>query len=245
MSGQISLVDDGAEARERTYRAHDADFTPTPVARQLMTFLRDTMDFTPERHLDPCSGAGVFSMVAREVFPHVSSVAIEVRPEEREHVKRNADVGMVGDALALLDAPRGFSRSFGLVASNPAFSLLPELLPRVLRHTRRLGLVAFLGLNSLSQRGKESCKLFQRYPPRWQLRILGPIDFRGGQINPKSGKPYGADPRSYSYWIWRADGEGGSISMRHHLGGWRTIDLPWLPSSDRKWRGTRPGTETA
>lgn len=236
--GQLELDVALGALDPRRLRAAEADFTPTPVVEQLFIELREWLP-GHFRMLDPCAGAGVFSRVAGRFHPGIETTAIEIRGEELGLLQRNATHAVIGDCIEWLEASR-YQPFFELVATNPAFSLIPALLPSALSVTRRHGLVAFLGLDELGQRGREMLELWERFPPIWQLRIAGTLRFRTGE-NPDTGKPYTTDTRSYSWWVWRADGEGGSVpgvSAPY----WLAKTLPLLPPAHRRWR-VRPGTE--
>lgn len=254
MTEQVALgLEDGAvpASFERRLRLHGADFTPRAVAAQALHRLLSSSR-PPRRVLDICAGAGVYSSEAkaiaraRGVDLHVT--AIELREEERRFLEHNADVAIIGDwSLATELEP------FDLIVGNPAFPIWPLALPQLLRCLTPAGLICALFHNGLGQRaaaegeGGESFELLDEYPPFAQWRIRGPISFRGkAQINPKTGKPYGADVRDYSHWLWSQypfNGLRPDLRLTGGSGlGWITCDLPRLPSASLRW-DVRPGTE--
>lgn len=240
---QIELVPDTDRIAPERLREHEADFTPRSVVRQGLRAIETHLGMSPDRMLDPSAGAGVFGMEAHSLWPDCYVVGIEPRDEESEHLSRNYNEYAIAtfDAKCVRGPLLRDVEPFDLVGTNPPFSLLPEFLPLALAVTRACGIVAFLGLNECGIRGEVGRDLWKRYPPCMQFRIAGTIKFRNG-VNPETGKPYTADMRSYSWWLWRADGRGGSIGGSHC--GWVTRDMPILSPAARQWK-LRPGTEGA
>jgi hypothetical protein len=131
-------------AQEQRYREHEADFTPRLVARPLVAvtmpravgrYLLNVPDGSrPLRVLGICSGPGVFESevlrwcVAQGINVHIT--AVEIRPEEREHLRRHAHEIVIGDwheGLGMVRDGDGWvwgatSPAFDLVIGNPAFS---------------------------------------------------------------------------------------------------------------------------
>lgn len=242
MTEQASFnVEDGAED-DSEFRERSADFTPYPVIRQGMEWVRSRYGLEDGlHHVDQCAGAGSFSVVSKEVFGGTSD-GYEIRASEREHLVRNCGRYGIGNVL-----DHDLGRRACLFATNPAFPILEELLRQALESAKLGAVVMYLGLSDWGQRGEELSALWHEFPPHAQARISGAISFRGKQINPKTitkkcpqGKPFGSDMRSYSWWVWIADGEGGCRSN----GSWVCSTLPRLLGPDRKWK-VRPGTETA
>ena len=106
-----------------------------------------------------------------------------------------------------------------------------------------------LGLNELGTRGEASRDLWKRCPPLYQWRIGGTLKFRVGK-NPKTGKPWGADMRSYSWWVWqlvdgefvRADDREDEEQDEDRPPVWLAEDLPTLTAGERQWK-IKPGRE--
>ena len=251
MTEQTSLnVDDGAED-DSDFRDHEHDATPMPIIRQGLQALATAYPHLPGAsfvHVDQCAGAGAFSIASKDIF-RGRSHAFEIRESERVNLSRNADTSVIGD-VRIVEKFEGSSVS--LWATNPAFSLLADLLEQALANSTARTFVLYLGLSEWGQRGVDAAALFHRFPPIEQFRIQGALGFRGLQINPKSitkacpeGKPYGTDLRSYSWWLWRADGLGGSRwgGERGGVPTWSCSTLPRLEARERKWK-TRPGTVT-
>lgn len=228
--------DDGGPDLERL-REFDADFTPTPVVRQVLLHLRDEMGLRPRTMLDPCAGGGVFGMVAREVWPHCLRVAIEPREEELDNLLNHYDFVRRGGVESLeTEHVVGWTEGIGfdLIVTNPAFSLWPGIVDDLVPNLSRFGHLVLLGLCDVLLRGEAGLEVATRRPPSNELPIPGAIGFRGPGINPKNGKPWGTDQRSYSWWDWRK-----------HDGlqpCWLRDPLPRLPSADRRWT-VKPGTE--
>lgn len=208
----------------------DTGLTPTPVVRQGLEWLRDGYGLRPKTMLDPSAGYGVFGMVAREVWPEVDSFGLEPHWGASQDVARNYSRGVIctlegwqgTDSLA---APR----QYDLIATNPPFSIVHEWIPKLRRLLTPDGALCLLLPNGYGQRGEEKAEIFERDIPFRQLRISGPIEFKG--------PTQGADQRDYSWWMW-------NHANRFQSPEWSCTQLPRLPSTDRKWL-TAPGTENA
>lgn len=222
-------------------REFEVDCTPGPVVRQGFETLVDVFVPVPRlRVLDLCAGSGVFGQQARRVLDRPHLTAVEIRPEERPNLERWYDDVRIGD---LRSVELG---EFDLVVGNPAFTLWVPALENAVGALAPQGVVMLLGLNELGSRGSESRGAWNRWVPAWQWRIAGTIGFRGPGLNPKTGKPWGCDSRSYSWWVWqrphgwampRAAAQMGKIAAA-----WRAMDLALLSAAERSW-STRPGTE--
>lgn len=243
---------------EERLREFEVDCTPGPIVRQGFETLVEllypwTLEVLPPRSqplrvLDLCAGSGVFGQQARHVLRGASGLhltAVEIRPEEQPNLERWYDVVKIADVRTVeLD-------TYDLVVGNPAFTFWPVVLKRAVEALAPGALAMLFGLNELGTRGSESRSAWQQWVPAWQWRIGGTIGFRGPGMNPKTGKPWGCDQRSYSWWLWERpyqrampasaaemQARGQSIPF------WRAMDLAPLSASERSWV-VRPGTEKA
>lgn len=231
----------GGIAEDRL-REFEVDCTPGPIVRQGF----ETFDevYTPPaglRVLDLCAGSGVFGQQARRVLSRPHLTAVEVRPEERANLERWYDVVTIADVRTV-----ELGAAFDLVVGNPAFTIWPDVLGRAVEALAPSGAVMLLGLNELGTRGSASREVWLRWVPTWQWRIGGTIGFRGPGLNPKTGKPWGCDQRSYSWWSWRRPLGWAMPRSASQLGkitaSWRALDLAPLSAAERSWV-QRPGTE--
>lgn len=216
-----------AEARLREF---DADHTPRGVVRQgllaLLGGLPRRMRKQPIRVLDIGAGYGVYGSVWRELRPNVRDVliAIEAREECVEDLRANgydeiviARFQDVGSDIGDVDVSIG----------NPPFSEWTDAVDFALA----AGELAFFLGSSAWGHAQEGWP----HTPEHQYRVSGRVKFRGpDQLNPKTGKPYGADMRDVSHWEWSRHVRG------HDL--WLCHQLPPLPPEDRTWT-VLPGTE--
>ena len=239
-------------------REHEVDRTPPAVVLQGLNRLcghywHDLAwaggDDNPVHVLDPCAGSGVFAQQFRRsawVHGGVSEFVIEGverRAEEADYLDRHHACFVIADViefLGLLPDGKGME-GIHLAVGNPAFSLFtpkegPSLIDALMPKMAPGGVIMMLGLNDLGSRGSASRELFQRHPPVRQMRIGGTLKFRNG-LNPKNGKPYGCDTRSYSWWVWQR------MEYRSD-NSWTTEDLPCLSAAERQWK-TLPGREEA
>lgn len=249
-------------------REHEADFTPLGVVRQFLPWLDDHArgGFQLDRvrtFLDLTAGAGAYGQVARELLPNVEQlVAIECRPEELPHLERHYTEVVIDDVLATLRRFAGEGRRFDLIATNPPFTLLADLVPlafelleRGARLDQRNGHLALLCRTQVFQGERYwtapdgSPGFLRRWCPYAQVRVGGRVKFRSG-ANPKTGKPYGADSCDYSHLVWDRWGLEWLHGQLEHddeaanTPQWETHQLPPLPAEDRAWT-IRPGTEEA
>ena len=203
--------------------------TSTPVVRQIIERIAIARkNNPPKRILDPSAGEGVFGMVCREFWPEADITGIEPRDDlwpapqyydmwwRRTFEECGAGIGQ-----------------YDLICTNPPFPLCLAWVKRIFDEGMLTagGELLFLQLNELGQRGQANNELWLQYPPIFQSRISGAINFKGKG----TGKKSTSDMRNYSWWLWR--------NAPRRSPGWACIDLPRLPSSDRTWV-VPPGTET-
>jgi hypothetical protein len=226
---------------EDRLREFEVDCTPGPIVRQgFETFVEAFSPPAGLRVLDLCAGSGVFGQQARSVLDRPHLTAVEIRPEERPNLERWYDVVRIADVRTVELG------EFDLVVGNPAFTLWVPVLERAVGALAPLGVAMLLGLNELGTRGSVSRGAWERWVPAWQWRIAGTIGFRGPGLNPKTGKPWGCDQRSYSWWSWRRP-QGwamprAAVQMGRLAAAWSTMDLALLSAAERSWV-QRPGTE--
>lgn len=230
MTGQQDLIED--DSPHDRYRDHEADFTPAPLVSQLFGWIASRTDLRVRKFLDMSAGAGVFGREAKRTWPNSYRVAVEPRIEEHDHLEHNCNEVFPCTFDTAMRSPRFKDHRFDLAATNPPFTLALDFVRKVMA-ANPPGMLALLQLDDFGQRSDGGVKVFGEFCPWVQLRIPGAIKFRTG-INPKSEKPYTADLRSYSWWIWTPT----TIDSKM----WVTENLPRLPACDRQWK-VRPGTE--
>lgn len=226
---------------EERLRAFEVDCTPGAIVRQgFEMFVEAYCPPAGLRVLDLCAGSGVFGQQARRVLDRPHLTAVEIRPEERPNLERWYDQVLIGDVRTIELG------QFDLVVGNPAFTIWVTVLERSVEALAPLGATMLLGLNELGTRGSVSREAWLRWVPTWQWRIGGTIGFRGPGLNPKTGKPWGCDQRSYSWWSWRRPQGWAMPRSATQLGrlaaSWRALDLAPLSAPERSWI-QRPGTE--
>jgi len=218
----------------------DADFTPSGVVLQQMLNLRHNVmwPYRPDPTiLDPSAGTGVMGRCARMIWPEATIVGVEIREEEAMKLEDRYDELIVG-AFQEVDLAKLVKRFglFDIIVTNPPFGQWEDYWKIVLELVAENGCVSLLGLDSWGQRSESGYDLFEQSPPTSQYRVTGTINYRGGALNPKNGKPYGVDMRDYSWWTTKHDGL--------HRRGWHAENLPRLQSELRRWRlPTYPGCE--
>ena len=257
---QIDMLPANAPDPERD-RAYEVDRTPRGLVRAALeahlsargaSYSRTVCvaghlvwhaDDGPLRVLDVCAGSGVWASEMRAWCERhgipVEITALELRPEEREHLERVADEVIIGDALDMLDDDHYFGAyRWHIVIGNPAFSLLAMGKPKAGEQERRsllpvlLDLARAVVLLSTSQaftRSEAAARWLHDHPPALELRIAQGVRFRATS---------GTDTGSYSVTSWVP-------YQRHTLPGeaWPCRVLV-LPASARSWR-VPPGREVA
>lgn len=227
---QVTLIDDGHAAQLERERDFEVDYTPGPVVRQGLTWLANYCaadGHQPMTMLDPCAGAGVFGQQATRVFgTDIYSLGIEPREEERENIVRNYSLfaTMTAEAYAMR-----FGQRPDITATNPPFSLWPEILRLYLPRSRWVMLYGTISWGC-SDAGAE---IFRNTPPFACARVVGRVHHRGPGLNPETGKPWGADQRDVCWWLFRH-------GNTHPA--WATENLAPLPADERRWI-VKPGTE--
>lgn len=234
------------EHNEARMRSFNVDRTPLPVIRQGVPWaLRHHQWSAPKRPviLDCAAGEGAFHVVLKELYPDSHRVAVEPREECEKHLRRHAHQVHVGSFLDAANQPLGCLPQADIIAANPPFSdadgkpLWMHFWRACASLLRPGGVLVFLGLNDVGQRGQSDHATFAELWPTAQARIAGPIKFRGVGKGP-DGKVRGADMRCYSWWVLGGRG----LHSRGPEVAWYTANLPWLPTKDREWR-TIPGHE--
>ena len=251
MADQGTLFEAPPEFDPARLREHEADFTPLGVVRQFVDWLcaRQPNGWSPlacKRILDPSAGAGAYGAVLRARFPRAHLTAIELRPEERPHLERHYDEVIIGDARVELAKLAEAGRRFDLIATNPPFTLLVDLLKLCLPLLGDDAVLALFGLTQWGQ-AEDHHETLDQHRPFGQARVGGRVRFRSG-LNPKTGKPWSADAREYCHWVWSQIGRlvpvdpDRRVPLEHEE--WFVWQLPPLPAEDRAWT-IRPGTEEA
>lgn len=208
---------------------HEADYTPTGVAVQMILALFEDYRFTlgtdrPLRVLVPAAGSGAFVRAVRAVRPNAHITALEARVSELPNLAAAADRVIIGRFPE--DAPAG--EQFDLIVDNIPFSGFESRWP--LECVRRglielrAGVVAFYGLTQWGQ-SAAAIELLEVWTPDTQIRAGGRISHRG------DGK---TDGRECSLWVWH--------TPTNRLV-WTTRQLRVLPAELRQWDPAAvPGT---
>lgn len=230
---------------------HEADYTPLPVALQLLLALREEVDLpTPTRILHPSAGSGCWPRAARAAFgsePYI--VGVEPRVNEATNIAAACDEAhslYIADYLATRPEP------FDLIADNPPFSAFEsdffwplEFLRAGLLHADSW--IVLYGLTQWGQSDKADTAM-QAWQPALQLRLGGRPQHRGkgtkrwAKISKKHLVPggpthelreNGGDSREYCAWCWSA--KDGRERLRGCRPSWRTVQLPVLDAPLRQW----------
>lgn len=210
--------------------ALEVDYTPLAVAVQLLLALRQHMgdSWQPRRALDPAAGSGCWGRAMRAVLgDSVELVGVEPRVSEEANLVAY-DAAFVLTLERFIEATRGGSKTYDLVATNSPFSAFKPvpfwpltLLNAGLLHDESI--VALYGLSSWGQ-SEEAQATMRSWSPWLQLRLGGRAAHRG------SGQ---TDARDYSLWVWScAEGRSHEMGARPS---WRTEQLPVLPAALRRW----------
>lgn len=234
----LPLLDDGHAATTERLREYEVDYTPGPVVRQglewLVLRLRMVLEFPRWRVLDPSAGAGVFGQQLHAMGhdpDHGFRWAVEPRFEEKGNLKRHYHEV---DCCTFEDFADDGGRDvepFDLVAGNPPFTLWPKFVERA--YALAPGGAILLYGSPVWGQSAEGAEVFRRFPPYACARVVGRVHHRGPGLNPKTGKPWGADQRDSCWWLWVP-------ALRPWT--WTTANLPALPAEARRWT-VRPGTE--
>lgn len=203
----------------------DTGLTPTPVVRQGLEWVRDGLGLQPDTILDPSAGYGVFGMVAKEVWPEVFRAGIELNGGI--DITPHYDAAHIASSLESVLRDYPCVAPYDLIITNPPFSLAHEWVPKLRRLLASDGVLCLLLPNGYGQRGEEKAEIFEKDVPFRQLRISGPIEFKG--------PTQGADQRDYSWFCW-------NHPERIQSPEWRCTQLPRLPSDQRRWK-IAPGRE--
>lgn len=235
LTGDADIVQGTPEAK-----ALDVAYTPRPVARQLVDWIDTWGPPVPDLVLDPSAGAGVFGVVAREVWPAAGVIGVE--PRDDELLPPAYDETWRATAAEYVNDIHG-DDLIDVIVTNPPFSLVidfVELLRPLLTPDGMLILllpVDWWQRNPskyawATDRRRVAYSATHYAPNLWErvLTIGGAISFRG--------KGEGADTRNYAGFVWRKEPP---KFQTHEALTWPTEPLlPFLPSDQRKWI-TPPG----
>lgn len=143
--------------------------------------------------LEPCAGRGHIAQVLAEV-PGVTVLTNDVDPTT--------------PATLHLDAtqPDLWQRMAGRVEwviTNPPFDQAEQILPHAMQ-AARVG-VAFLLRLTYAEPTNGRAAWLQEHADRqvWQAVVNPRPRFRAGEINPKTGRPFGTDSATVAWFMWR------------------------------------------
>ena len=128
-------------------------------------------------------------------------VGVEKREEEMQSVARWYTKPVLDDFAEWMGKLRP-TKKFDLIATNPPFKHFHEWLPLLKERVAPGGVLMLLCLNEVGIRGSAGRESFMEHTPSAQLQIAGTVGYRGPGLNPRTGKKWGMDQRSYSWWIW-------------------------------------------
>ena len=231
--------------------AYDVDYTPPAVVEQILRAVlagwRRLREPSPIRALDFAAGAGVWSMVLRRLMVDMGQgvhiTAVEIREEERSNLLRHCDGVNIGDIVDLL--PHFADDTFDLIMGNTPFSL-PDSRFEIAKgrgKSRQKAYETFV-IAGRSMLAQADSRLVLYVPADWWQRA-GPLAQLARDHQPfrQMNVPLpvrhrlkgGASPDAYCAYMW-------SKPSRDRTNGWLTVDLPVLPSAERRW-SVVPGTE--
>lgn len=197
-------------------KAYDLYRTHGDAAEQVLRGAAQLMPSQSQRRVriaDIGAGSGPWGQRARFVFPGAHLTALEIRAEERPHLKRWYDDVQIGDFRAA-----SVEEPFDLVMGNAPFFSLLEAITWGLRHVRFGGWICLLGPAGFgAEEGAE--QLLLTMPPRHSLRLPGRLAFTLD----------GSDFQHHEALLWQ---RGGPVAVSPS---WQTHLLPPLPPSSRRW----------
>jgi len=146
--------------------------------------------------LDPCAGPGL--MAKALVHP--------VKCDFRRILTNDIDPAFACDFTGDATDPKSdcWQRYYDWVITNPPFSLAHEILPIAFDRSDN---VAFLLRLSYMEAAKgRGCWLAEHADQMIYQGVLNPRPrFRQGEINPRTGRPYGTDNVTVAWFCWRKD----------------------------------------
>jgi hypothetical protein len=162
--------------------AHDAYFTPAPLALSICEALKRRVQ-DPLRILVPGAGEGAFVKAAAETWPSARVSGLDIEPRLAGMLK--------ADFLTFAG-----SRSFDLVLGNPPFERAEAFVHQAFEHVVARGHVAFLlRLSFLGSQGRAR----SLWPVRG-LRWLAPIVPR-----PSFSSDGATDASEYGLFVWQRE----------------------------------------
>lgn len=172
-------------------RAHDAYFTPTPLAAAICERLC-TLIPAPSSILEPSAGEGVFVACAKNRWPDAMVVGFDAQPAHASITRRDFfDLGL---------------RNVELVLGNPPWSLADEFVAKALEVVKPGGHVAFLLRTSFWHGQGRVDALHGKTPPKWWLPLRERWSYSG------DGKTDSVDS---SVFIWQRGHDAGTTVLPH------------------------------
>lgn len=148
--------------------------------------------------LEPCAASGQMADVLRE--PHGNTVSLV-------SAVYTSDIDWQFDTNWHEDATDPNSPMWGIrpdwVITNPPFSLAPQILPLALESCK-IGVAFLLRLTYMEPTQDRADWLIAHADQQVLQAPLNPRpNFRAGEINPTTGKPYGTDNVTVAWFVWR------------------------------------------
>ena len=184
-------------ATNRGTKRRPHDFYPTPFP-SIEAFL----DVFPLRGgievLEPGAGSGNIIKTLQK-YGDFSIDAVEIRPEETEHLQQLGVNVIIGDYLSM-----NIGKKYDLIIGNPPFNQAIEFVERSLELLKPDGMLVFL-LRTAFMESDRRFSFWQK--PEHQISGLYTLHAR------PSFTGHGTDATSYSWFIWQPDSRRQTIKI--------------------------------
>lgn len=197
-------------------RANDKYDTPSGQVHALVSPLVDLLGNSLRGVvIEPCAGDGNLALAIVSLANISRLEPFDIVSENYRFDATNQDDWYMAD--------RGFG-NFDWTITNPPFNLALPILENAWEFSQ-IG-VAFLLPISWNEPVKDRREWLLGHADN--LRYIIPVcprpHFRKGEINPKTGKEYGTDPRTVAWYVWRKDWSWAEMGIKcpfQYLAGWR------------------------
>lgn len=179
----------------------DNEFYPTPPELCLAIVRKlDEVIPKPRRIIEPSAGMGPFIRAAKQVWPEVFAMGVDIDPRIEAHMRdAGADRVAIGDWEEVI---RGQKNLDVLILGNDPFTLQVAHVMAGLEAQGHGTYQAKVSRASLLE-SRERIPFWESHPARYVLPLVPRPNFMKGMVDPVTKKKKGGDNSAYMLYIWQ------------------------------------------